>query len=109
MVSVQNHEENEYLNNVLPFHSKYYWIGIRKLSGVWIWERTNEEVPEEAQNWALEEPDNIEAQDCVEMYIKRDTDTAKWNNENCRKKKGTVCYAGKTRFILSYGHIYWLM
>ncbi|XP_070817197.1 P-selectin isoform X3 [Chaetodon trifascialis] len=92
MVVIQNQEEADFLNNLLPFNKKYYWIGIHKVGGGWIRDRTHEKVPEEAQNWAAEEPDNIAGQDCVEIYIKRDKDTTKWNNENCGKDKGTVCY-----------------
>ncbi len=100
MVTIQNQEETDFLNNLLPYNPKYYWIGIRQVSGGWVWDRTQEKVPEDLQNWAPEEPDNIAGQDCVEIYIKRDKDTAKWNNESCRKKKGTICYTGKTLFIL---------
>ncbi|XP_041661948.1 L-selectin-like [Cheilinus undulatus] len=97
MVSIRSKEENDYLNNMLPFHSKYYWIGIRKEGGKWIWAQSNKTIPQEAQNWAHNEPDNTLAQDCVEMYIKRVVDSGKWNNENCRKKKGTVCYTASCK------------
>lgn len=106
MVVIQNQDETDFLNELLPYHSKYYWIGIHKVEGMWTRIGTEEVVDKENQNWAPAEPDNIEGQDCVEMYIKRDTDTAKWNNEKCRNKKGTVCYTGKTLFILFHGHIY---
>lgn len=99
MVAIQNQEESDFINNLLPFYPKYYWIGIRKVDGGWIWDGTHEKLPEDAQNWAPDEPDDIAGQDCVEIYIKREIDTAKWNNENCRKKKGTVCYSGKTQFF----------
>lgn len=96
MVLAQNQEEIDFLNNILPFNQKYYWIGIQKQNeGVWTWAGINKTVPEEAQNWAPDEPDGIAGQNCVEIYIKRDTDTAKWNNEKCYKKKGTACYTGK--------------
>ncbi|XP_068563186.1 P-selectin [Cebidichthys violaceus] len=93
MVPIRNQEENDFINNLMPFNARYYWIGIDKKSEEWVWEETHEKVPEDAQNWASEEPDNIAAQDCVEIYIKREKDTAKWNNESCRKKKGTICYS----------------
>lgn len=93
MASMQNQEESNFLNDLLPFTSKYYWIGVRKEGEAWLRDGTDQKVPEDAQDWAPEEPDSIEGQDCVEVYIKRDKDTAKWNNENCRKKKGTVCYS----------------
>ncbi|KAI3368816.1 hypothetical protein L3Q82_025802, partial [Scortum barcoo] len=92
MVAIQNQEETDFLNNLLPSNPKYYWIGIHKVDGEWIADRTQKKVPEDALNWAPDEPDNIAGQDCVEIYIKREKDTAKWNNESCRKKKGTVCY-----------------
>ncbi|XP_051233010.1 P-selectin isoform X7 [Dicentrarchus labrax] len=97
MVAIENQEENDFINNLLQFHPKYYWIGVRKVDIGWVWDRSGEKVPEENQNWAPGEPDNLSGQDCVEMYIKRDKDTAKWNNENCRKKKGTICYSASCR------------
>lgn len=95
MAGMQNKEERDFLNDMLPFNSKYYWIGVRKDGEVWLRDGTDQKVPTDAQDWAPEEPDDIGGQDCVEVYIKRGVDTAKWNNENCRKKKGTVCYSGK--------------
>lgn len=100
MVPIRSQKETEFLNNLLPFNPKYYWIGIHKVAGVWTWAESNQNVSVEDQNWATAEPDTIAGQDCVEIYIKRETDTAKWNNEKCRNKKGTVCYNGKTLFTL---------
>ncbi|KAF1385778.1 hypothetical protein PFLUV_G00111310 [Perca fluviatilis] len=97
MVPIRNQEESDFINDLLPLNTRYYWIGIVKKDGEWIWQETSEKVPKEAQNWAPEEPDNIMNQDCVEIYIKREKDTAKWNNESCRKKKGTICYATSCR------------
>lgn len=95
MVPIQSQAETDYLNNLLPYNPKYYWIGIQRKDEVWIWSQTGEKVPEEVQNWSPMEPDNITGQDCVEIYIKREKSTGKWNNESCRKKKGTICYSGK--------------
>ncbi|XP_037625340.1 E-selectin-like isoform X4 [Sebastes umbrosus] len=98
MVPIRNQEESDFINNLLPFNSKYYWINIVKKGGEWIREgEKGEKVPEEAQNWAPEEPDDIAGQDCVEIYIKRDKETAKWNNESCRKRKGTACYTASCK------------
>lgn len=93
---MRSQEETDFLNSLLPLNSRYYWTGIRKDGKDWIFDGSNIKVPEDAQNWAPQEPDTIAGQDCVEVYIKREKDTAKWNNENCRKKKGTVCYTGKS-------------
>lgn len=101
MVSMQNQEESNFLNDLLPFNFKYYWIGVHKDGEAWLRDGTDQVVPEDAQNWAPEEPDGIEGQDCVEVYIKRDNDTAKWNDENCRKKKGTVCYSSTALLLNS--------
>lgn len=95
MVSIQSQEETDYLNNLLPYNPKYYWIGIQRSDEVWIWDETGQKVPEDVQNWSPMEPDNITGQDCVEIYIKREKSMGKWNNENCQKKKGTICYTGK--------------
>ncbi|XP_074491624.1 P-selectin isoform X1 [Sebastes fasciatus] len=98
MVPIRNQEESDFINNLLPFNSKYYWINVVKKGGEWIREgEKGEKVPEEAQNWAPEEPDDIAGQDCVEIYIKRDKETAKWNNESCRKRKGTACYTASCK------------
>ncbi|XP_071403043.1 P-selectin-like [Centroberyx affinis] len=93
MVAIQNQEEIAFLNQMLPLNPNYYWIGIRKLAGVWTWVGTNKSLTAEAENWADGEPNNVsDQQDCVEIYIKRESDMAKWNDERCRKKKGAVCY-----------------
>ncbi|KAF7657860.1 hypothetical protein LDENG_00021020 [Lucifuga dentata] len=93
MVAIQNQKEINFLNQLLPFNPTYYWIGLRKVAGVWTWVGTNNNLTPEAENWAAGEPNNMQdQQDCVEIYIKRDNDTAKWNDERCRNKKGTVCY-----------------
>lgn len=95
MVPIRSQEETDYLNNLVPYNPQYYWIGIQRKDEVWIWEETGKKVPEEVQNWSPMEPDNITSQDCVEIYIKREKSTGKWNNENCQKRKGTICYNGK--------------
>lgn len=102
MASMRNQEESNFLNDLLPFNSRYYWIGVRKDGEAWLRDGTDQKVPEDAENWAPEEPDSIEGQDCVEVYIKRNKDAAKWNNESCRKKKGTVCYSGEALLLHSF-------
>ncbi|XP_076736583.1 P-selectin isoform X2 [Maylandia zebra] len=97
MVAIQNQGETNFLNDLLPFNPKYYWIGIHRVAGLWTSVNTSQSVPEEAQNWASAEPDTIPRQDCVEIYIKRARDTAKWNNENCNKLKGAVCYTASCK------------
>uniref|UniRef100_A0A3B4H943 E-selectin n=1 Tax=Pundamilia nyererei TaxID=303518 RepID=A0A3B4H943_9CICH len=97
MVAIQNQEETNFLNDLLPFNQKYYWIGVHRVAGLWTSVNTSQSVPEEAQNWASAEPDTIPRQDCVEIYIKRARDTAKWNNENCNKLKGAVCYTASCK------------
>ncbi|XP_069497399.1 E-selectin-like isoform X1 [Ambystoma mexicanum] len=93
MVAIQNREENEHLNEILPFTPTYYWIGIRKIRNQWTWVGTNKALTEEAKNWADNEPNNKKNnEDCVEIYIKRRRDPSKWNDESCRKKKVALCY-----------------
>lgn len=110
MVAIRNQEENDYINNLLPFKKRYYWIGVEKVDELWTWQETNTTVPDDVQNWAADEPDNITVdQNCVEIYVKRADDTGKWNNENCLKGKGTICYSGKALFnFVLLGHTYTL-
>ncbi|GLD50237.1 E-selectin [Lates japonicus] len=99
MVAIQNQEEIRHLNSWLPRQSTYYWIGIRKINNVWTWVGTNKPLTAEATNWADGEPNNGkgeritgENEDCVEMYIKREKQTGKWNDERCTKQKTALCY-----------------
>ncbi|KAM6456867.1 P-selectin [Liasis olivaceus] len=93
LVAIQNKEEVVYLNAVLPKHSKYYWIGIRKINNTWTWVGTQKALTQEAENWAYREPNNkLSNQDCVEIYIKRNVEAGKWNDEPCWKKKRALCY-----------------
>ncbi|XP_008291467.1 E-selectin [Stegastes partitus] len=99
MVAIQNQEEIAHLNSWLPGKAGYYWIGIRKVSDVWTWVGTNKSLTAEATNWAIGEPNNGrtgqssgQKEDCVEMYIKREQETGKWNDERCSKMKTALCY-----------------
>ncbi|NWX99098.1 LYAM3 protein, partial [Nothoprocta ornata] len=93
LVAIQNKKEIEYLNGWLPFHPRYYWIGIRKLNGTWTWVGTRKALTKEAENWAEKEPNNKRSnQDCVEIYIKRQREPGKWNDEPCSKRKRALCY-----------------
>uniref|UniRef100_A0A8C3MH32 p-selectin n=1 Tax=Geospiza parvula TaxID=87175 RepID=A0A8C3MH32_GEOPR len=93
LVAIQNQQEIEYLNKSLPFHGRYYWIGLRKLGGIWTWVGTGKALSKEAENWALGEPNNRRSnQDCVEIYIQRPQQAGKWNDEPCNRKKKALCY-----------------
>ncbi|XP_060088433.1 P-selectin [Heteronotia binoei] len=93
LVAIQNQEEIQYLNKHIPRHKTYYWIGIRKINNVWTWVGTNKTLMKEAESWAKGEPNNKRSnQDCVEIYIKRDLESGKWNDEPCTKKKRALCY-----------------
>ncbi|XP_075038848.1 E-selectin-like [Mixophyes fleayi] len=97
MVAIQNRRENEYLNDKLKFNPSYYWIGIRRnnITGEWFWVGTKKVLTNESKNWAKNEPNNKSEnknEDCVEMYVKRTTDSGKWNDEPCNKKKVALCY-----------------
>jgi len=50
MVAIQNQAEVAYLNQTLPFHPTYYWIGIRKIEGQWTWVGTKKHLVPEAAN-----------------------------------------------------------
>lgn len=109
MVAIQNQDEIEYLKSWLPKRRNYYWIGIRKINNVWTWVGTNKALTEEAANWARGEPNNGKDgktpglnEDCVEMYIKRDQQPGKWNDERCTKSKTALCYTGKENDWFTY-------
>ncbi|KAM8930709.1 E-selectin-like [Pelodytes ibericus] len=105
IVAIQNRNENEHLNNILPFNPTYYWIGIRKMKNQWTWVGTNKILTEEAINWATNEPNNMKNnEDCVEMYVKRKYDQGKWNDESCLKKKVALCYTAACNNSSCSGH-----
>ncbi|XP_004688170.2 PREDICTED: L-selectin isoform X2 [Condylura cristata] len=93
MVAIQNKEEIEYLNREIPASQNYYWIGIRKIKNLWTWVGTNKTLTKEAENWGRGEPNNKKSkEDCVEIYIKREKDAGKWNDDACHKAKRALCY-----------------
>ncbi|XP_066222116.1 E-selectin [Saccopteryx leptura] len=94
LVAIQNQEEIEYLNSTFSYAPTYYWIGIRKVNNQWVWIGTQKALTQEARNWAPGEPNNKgKNEDCVEIYIRREKDAGKWNDESCSKKKLALCYA----------------
>uniref|UniRef100_A0A3B4D3E6 E-selectin n=2 Tax=Pygocentrus nattereri TaxID=42514 RepID=A0A3B4D3E6_PYGNA len=98
MVAIQNHGEINHLNTILPRVDGYYWIGIRKINNSWTWVGTNKKLTQEAKNWAKDEPNNGQNnEDCVEIYIKREMDEGKWNDESCTKKKTALCYTASCK------------
>lgn len=100
LVAIQNQDEITYLNTFLPFSSTYYWIGIRKINNIWTWVGTNRTLTKEAENWAKREPNNKGSnQDCVEIYIKRKSESGKWNDERCSRKKRALCYRGNNTLL----------
>ncbi|PNJ17911.1 SELP isoform 7, partial [Pongo abelii] len=93
LVAIQNKNEIDYLNKILPYYSSYYWIGIRKNNKTWTWVGTKKALTNEAENWADNEPNNKRNnEDCVEIYIKSPSAPGKWNDEHCLKKKHALCY-----------------
>ncbi|XP_050014365.1 P-selectin [Alexandromys fortis] len=93
LVAIQNKNEIAHLNDVIPYFNSYYWIGIRKINNKWTWVGTNKTLTKEAENWADNEPNNKRNnQDCVEIYIKRNSAPGKWNDEPCSKRKRALCY-----------------
>ncbi|XP_053772083.1 L-selectin [Desmodus rotundus] len=105
LVAIQNKGEIEYLNKTLPFSRTYYWIGIRRVGGVWTWVGTNKTLTAEAENWGDGEPNNKKTkEDCVEIYIKRRRDSGKWNDDACHKLKAALCYTASCRPWSCSGH-----
>lgn len=99
LVAIQNREENVYLDDFLPRRAKHYWIGIRN-TGKWTWVGTKKPLTPDASNWATNEPNNKKSnEDCVEMYVKRENDTGKWNDESCKRNKTALCYTGMAHTI----------
>ncbi|XP_047377236.1 E-selectin-like isoform X2 [Sciurus carolinensis] len=105
LVAIQNKEEIEYLNATLSYSPSYYWIGIRKVNGVWVWVGTQKPLTEEAENWAPGEPNNKQNnEDCVEIYIKRPEGSGMWNDERCSKRKLALCYTAACTQASCSGH-----
>ncbi|KAG5847392.1 hypothetical protein ANANG_G00125560 [Anguilla anguilla] len=92
IVAIENREENVKLNDYLPRQDNNYWIGIRKITGVWTWVRNNKSLEQGTANWATDEPNNTNGnEDCVEFYVKY-KENGKWNDENCLQEKTALCY-----------------
>ncbi|XP_006887517.1 PREDICTED: P-selectin [Elephantulus edwardii] len=103
LVAIQNKNEIAYLNDVIPHHKTYYWIGIRKINNTWTWVGTKKILTKAAENWADNEPNNKRNnQDCVEIYIKSSTAPGKWNDEPCGKRKRALCYTASCHDMSCY-------
>ncbi|XP_035301707.1 L-selectin [Cricetulus griseus] len=105
LVAIQNKREIEYLEKTLPKNPTYYWIGIRKIGKTWTWVGTNKSLTKEAENWGTGEPNNKKTkEDCVEIYIKRERDSGKWNDDACHKRKAALCYTASCQSGSCSGH-----
>ncbi|CAO2637517.1 Sell [Lemmus lemmus] len=105
LVAIQNKREIEYLEEILPKNPTYYWIGIRKIGNTWTWVGTNKPLTKEAENWGAGEPNNKKSkEDCVEIYIKREKDSGKWNDDACHKRKAALCYTASCQSGSCSGH-----
>ncbi|KAM5148063.1 L-selectin [Mantella aurantiaca] len=105
LVAIQNKKEINHLMENIPGHKSYYWIGIRKINGVWTWVGTNKTLTKEAENWGVNEPNNKKNnEDCVEIYIGRKLDSGKWNDDSCKKKKRALCYTASCNSSLCGNH-----
>ncbi|XP_043941122.1 E-selectin isoform X2 [Protopterus annectens] len=105
LVAIQNKEENDYLNEVIPYNPGYYWIGIRKINNIWTWIGTQRPLIKEARNWAKDEPNNSNNnEDCVEIYIKRNGSVGMWNDISCTKQKAALCYTASCNSSSCSGH-----
>ncbi|XP_054836914.1 E-selectin [Eublepharis macularius] len=105
LVAIQTKEEIEYLNATFNKNANYYWIGLRKINNEWRWVGTNKTLNKSAENWAAGEPNGKKLnEDCVEIYIKREKDSGKWNDERCDKKKGALCYTASCKPDSCSGH-----
>ncbi|KAJ8384491.1 hypothetical protein AAFF_G00204060 [Aldrovandia affinis] len=98
LVAIQNEHEISYLTQNFPKRDKYYWLGIRKINDTWTWIGTNKTLKN--GSWAQNEPNNREkGEDCVEIYIKRNIDSGKWNDEKCEKEKHPLCFKAQCNAI----------
>ncbi|KAJ6653858.1 hypothetical protein lerEdw1_008606 [Lerista edwardsae] len=105
LVAIQDKNETDYLNSAFPPNAGHYWIGIRKIDNEWRWVGTNTSLTKEAENWAEGEPNNKqENEDCVEIYIQREKDEGKWNDESCTKQKAALCYTASCNPHSCSGH-----
>ncbi|CAN9500487.1 unnamed protein product [Ophioblennius macclurei] len=104
MVVIQNQRENDYLVSLLPTRSgaPYYWIGITKKhkNETWTWIGNNSTWIGE-DSWAPNEPNNNHSTEfCVEIYVNRNTNRGKWNDEKCANRKYAVCYKAQCNATL---------
>lgn len=98
MVAIQNKEEISFLSQYLPANGTHYWIGLRKINKIWVWIGTNKSLTKHEENWSHGEPNNKRNnQDCVEMYIRRQGESGKWNDEQCERNKRALCYLGRSQ------------
>ncbi|XP_031430678.1 L-selectin-like isoform X2 [Clupea harengus] len=107
LVAIQNTDETEHLLNIthiIPHRvsTPHYWIGIRKIKGTWTWVGMNKSMTGNG-SWAPNEPNSVDGEDCVEIYINQENKKGKWNDINCAKKNFAICYKAQCTSDACYG------
>uniref|UniRef100_A0A672P6P9 C-type lectin domain-containing protein n=1 Tax=Sinocyclocheilus grahami TaxID=75366 RepID=A0A672P6P9_SINGR len=87
IVMVHNENVTRFLKeNVKNRTSPYYWIGMQKINGTWMWVANGQIM--KYQNWATNEPNNNKSnENCVELYTSKTNNNGKWNDDNCQLAK----------------------
>uniref|UniRef100_A0A096MA02 C-type lectin domain-containing protein n=1 Tax=Poecilia formosa TaxID=48698 RepID=A0A096MA02_POEFO len=99
LVSIHNHEEEEFLSVYSKGSSK--WIGLRHnpIEGGYSW---SDGTPLSHTNWGHGEPNNHEdREECVEMVSSNNGTFSWWNDLNCDAHQDWICIIskGKTPII----------
>uniref|UniRef100_A0A673I9Z9 Selectin P n=1 Tax=Sinocyclocheilus rhinocerous TaxID=307959 RepID=A0A673I9Z9_9TELE len=91
IVMVHNENVTRFLKeNVKNKTSPYYWIGMQKINGTWMWVANGQIM--KYQNWATNEPNNNKSnENCVELYTSKTNNNGKWNDDNCQLAKYPLC------------------
>ncbi|XP_016093950.1 P-selectin-like [Sinocyclocheilus grahami] len=91
IVMVHNENVTRFLKeNVKNRTSPYYWIGMQKINGTWMWVANGQIM--KYQNWATNEPNNNKSnENCVELYTSKTNNNGKWNDDNCQLAKYPLC------------------
>ena len=93
LATVENRDENDRLQTVLPGRGNFAWIGLHEDLTKWTWALGNSEFNRNIHysNWRPNDPTKkMQKKICV-LIAKRTT----WHNYVCWGKFPAVCYYGK--------------
>ncbi|XP_075061077.1 asialoglycoprotein receptor 1-like [Mixophyes fleayi] len=88
LVVINSVEEQDYVSNITQ--NKDMWIGLTDMDGSWKWvDGTSYDTT--PKFWDLNQPDDLQGQDCAHIRYSDKFKDKRWNDRNCSLKFQYIC------------------